>query len=613
MNQWLKDLEFDKLLEEISSFCITKEGRELVLSIEPLTYHSKYSESIQLISYRHSQISKAILILSKVSVPEIPYDTLDIWKKASKEGTLLLPKQIYTIYEFLLKTVEILRFISDLDAQFSVIRDLISSVDVDEIYKNFKELENAVIRSIDRDGNIIRTATERLDRIISEKEKLELMVVRILSDFINDPQNEEFLQERFVTIRNNRFVIPVKMEYVNAIDGFVQDISSTGHTAFVEPRFVQSYSIRYLELVEEEKEEIEKILRDISRKVGRFSDSVDLIISTLGRIDFIFSLAKYAQLTNSSRPKLSSKPIVKLVKARHPFLKNPVPIDIEVGNGENDFGGLIISGPNTSGKTVSIKTVGLLAVMALSGMLIPASEESVIGYFNKILADIGDPQSIEKDLSTFSAHIIKINDIVRLADVYTLVIIDEIGTGTDPREGEALAVAILKYLASKKSKIFVATHFSLVKKLPLHLDYFKNAYMEFDEDNLKPTYRLVMGLSGSSNAILIAQKLGLLEEITTQALRIIAEGIDIHEKFMVEIQIEKREVEKLKEELKEKISEIEKIKKEYKSKMIELESKLEKVRKKEFDSILSEIYKLKSKVSEIRNRIMKENITQKEL
>lgn len=614
MDQWLKDLEFDKILEEVSSFCKTKEGKELIFSLEPLTYGGrKYSEAIQLISYRHSQVSKAILVLDKIILPDIPYEILDVWKKSSKEGSILLPKQIYTIYEFLSRTRDLLKTISNLDSEFYVLKDIISDIDIGRFFRDFEELEVEVLRAIDRDGNIIRTATERLDRIISDKEKLELLVVRILNDFINDPENEEFLQEKFVTIRNNRFVVPVKMEYVNAIDGFVQDLSSTGHTAFIEPKFIQSYSIRYLELVEEEKEEIERILRNLSQKVGKFSLNLDVIVSVLGNIDFIISLARYAKVTNSSKPKLSPKPVLKLVKARHPFLKNPVPIDIEVGDGESSFGGLVISGPNTSGKTVSIKTAGLLAVMALSGMLIPASEDSVIGYFDKILADIGDPQSIEKDLSTFSAHIIKINEIVRLADFHTLAVIDELGTGTDPREGESLAVAILKYLASKKSKIFVATHFSLVKKLPLHLDYFKNAYMEFDEKTLKPTYRLVMGLSGSSNAILIAQKFGLLEEITTDALKIMTEGIDIYEKFMVEIQSEKREVEKLKEELREKVEEIDRLKREYKRKIDELESKLEKIRNKEVDFLLTDIYQLKTRVSEIRKKLIEERLSQKEL
>lgn len=610
--EYLVDLEFDKVLENISEFCFTDEGKRRVLNIRPFTFDRKYSEAVQIISYRHSLISRMIEVYNRINIPTIDYDLINIWKKSSKEGGILLPKTIYGVYEFLQSVKVLLVFIDRLEEDFSILKDLVK-LDTTYFLEVFDEIERVVKKSIDRDGNIIRTATHELDKIISEKEKIEFTVIRILTNYINDPENEEFLQEKFVTIRNNRFVIPVKMEYVNAIDGFIQDISSTGHTAFIEPKFIQSYTIRYLELVDEEKKEVDRILRDITSKLARMVDLIDPIIETIGIFDELQAISRYAKITNSSRPSLTLRPIVKLVQARHPFLKNPVPIDIEVGDGEENFGGVIISGPNTSGKTVSIKTLGLLTAMALSGLFIPASSDSVVGYFNKILADIGDPQSIEKDLSTFSAHIMKINEIVKIADYNTLIILDEIGTGTDPREGEALAVAILKFLAKKKSKIAVATHYTLVKKLPLSSEYFRNAYMEFDEESLKPLYRLVFGMPGSSNAILIASKLGLSDEITQEALKIMVEGIDVHEKFIIEIQKEKREVQRLKEEMIEKMEELERIKKEYKSKISEIETRLEKIRKKEYDSLMSDIYETKLMISKIREKLISERLTQKDL
>lgn len=610
--EYLVDLEFDKVLESISELCFTEEGRNRVLSIRPLTFGRKYSEAVQMISYKHSLISRGIEICDRISIPSIDYDLINVWKKSSKEGGILLPKTIYGIYEFLKSVKNLLIFIDNLDEDFRILKDLIK-VDVSYFLDLFDVIENLVRKSIDRDGGIIRTATHQLDRIISEKEKIELTVMKILNNYINDPENEEFLQEKFVTIRNNRFVIPVKMEYINAVDGFVQDISSTGHTAFVEPRFIQSYTIRYLELIDEEKKEIDKILREITGELSKIVSLVDPIVDTIGTFDELQAISRYAKLTNSSRPKLVLKPVIKLIQARHPFLKNPVPIDVELGDGDESFGGLIISGPNTSGKTVSIKTLGLLTAMALSGLFIPASSESVVGYFDKILADIGDPQSIERDLSTFSAHIMKINEIIKIADYNTLIILDELGTGTDPREGEALAVAILKFLSKRKSKIAVATHYTLVKKLPLSSEYFKNAYMEFDEQTLKPMYKLVFGMPGSSNAILIASKLGLSEEITQEALKIMLEGIDVYEKFVIEIQKEKREVQRLKDEIIEKMEEVERLKKEYKLKLSEIETRLEKIRKKEYDSLMSDIYEAKLLVSRIREKLLSEKLTQKDL
>lgn len=609
----LSDLEFDKLLNLISSYCFTEEGKKRILSIRPLTFHMKFSEAMQTISYRHSVISKARAICSRINIPSLSSELISVWRKASKEGSILSPRQIYEVYEFLRAFVELVATIDNLDEEFAILKDLIE-FDTFLLYDKFSEIESSVKSAIDRDGGILRTATDRLNEIISEKEKVELTVLRILTAFINEPENEEYLQEKFVTIRNNRFVIPVKMEYVNAIEGFVQDISSTGHTAFVEPKFIQPYAIRYLELIEEEKREIARILQNITSKVGSLSSLIDVIIETIGKIDEIQALAKYANITGSERPKLSSRCIVKLIEARHPFLRNPVPINVQVGDeNEEGFGGLIISGPNTSGKTVSIKTLGLLTAMALSGILIPASSSSVIGYFNKILADIGETQSIEKNLSTFSAHITKINRIVDLADETSLVILDELGTGTDPREGEALAVAILKHLSKKKAKLAVATHYSLVKKLPLSSEYFKNAYMDFDNETLKPLYRVVMGMPGSSNAILIAHKLGMRDEIIQDALKTMIEGVDIHEKFIVEVQSEKRELEKLREELQERVKEVETLKAEYKSKINDLNEKLEKVRRKEINTLLSDIYEIKSRISRIREKITSERLSQKEL
>ncbi|MCS7299715.1 MAG: hypothetical protein RMJ37_07155 [Spirochaetia bacterium] len=606
----LSDLEYDKILEIISSFCFTEEGKNRVISTQPLSYGRKYTEALTLISHKQSLIIKIKNIHKGIVIPVINNELVKIWRTSSKQGVIIQPKQLYEIYEFLKTFKELIVFITNLDNEYLILKELIT-IDVNDFYEKFEDLERKVKKSIDQNGNIFRTASDRLDKIISEKERIETSAIRILNDFINKPENEEFLQDRFVTIRNNRFVIPIKIDYINAIDGFVQDISSTGHTAFVEPKFIQPYAIRYLELVDEERREVDRILQEITSKLGNLSGLIDDIINIISEFDELQAVARFSIITNSEKVILSSKQIVKLINARHPLLKNPVPISVEIG--ENEFGGIIISGPNTSGKTVSIKTIGLLTAMALSGFPIPADPNSVIGYFDNILADIGDPQSIEKNLSTFSAHIIKLKDIIEIADAKSLVILDEIGTGTDPREGEALAVAVLKYLAKKKSKIAVATHYSLVKKLPMSNSYFRNAYMDFDNETLKPLYKLVIGMPGSSNAILIAHKLGLNDEITSDALKVMTEGVDIHEKFIIEIQNEKREIEKIKEELKEKIEEIEKIKKDYKQKMKELEQKLEKVRRREFDGILSDIYELKSKITKIRQRLVSESISQKEL
>ncbi len=608
----LEDLEFFKILSIISSKCLTERGRQKVLSLRPLTHDRKYSEAMTLISHYHSILDKSKEIYNRLIIPDLDKDILEIWRK-TKEGSSLLPKQIWSIYEFLDRSREMVDMISRLDSKYEVVSDwLLGNFNISEFNFYFSDFEEAVLKSIDFEGNILRDATPQLSKILDEKKKLEHHINRILYSFINDPKNEEFLQEKFVTFRNNRFVIPIKMEYINAVEGFVQDISSSGHTVFVEPKVIQSLSIRYLELVDEEKKEIERILVNLTSKSLRFLQFVDDLLEISGKSDFLYGVCKYLVELNAVKPTLVKKPVVKLLGARHPLLTNPVPIDFTIGDGEDDFGGVIISGPNTSGKTVSIKTVGLLLVMAFSGLLIP-SREAEIGYFSKVLVDIGDPQSIEKSLSTFAAHVIRLKKIYELADYNSLVIIDEIGTGTDPKEGEALAVSFLKNLAKKKAKVCVATHYGLVKKLPLGMDYFKNAYMDFSVEELKPLYKLVFGMPGSSNALLIAQKYGLPDNIISEAYKVMVEGVDIYEKFVVEVQNEKRIVEQLKQELMEKTQEIEALKKEYKRKISELEDKLNKVRNKNYEELMSDIVELKSKIENIRKKLIQEKISQKEL
>lgn len=366
--------------------------------------------------------------------------------------------------------------------------------------------------------------------------------------------------EPIITIRNDRYVIPIKEEFRGNVRGFIHDISSSGSTVFIEPMNVFELNNKINNLKVEESIEISKILSKLSSLLFPICNELNRNIDLIGILDFIFAKAKLSNSMNATMPNINNEKFVYLEKARHPLIdkNNVVPIDIEIGK---NYSSLIITGPNTGGKTVSLKTVGLLTLMAMSGLHIPAKENSSIYVFDNVFVDIGDEQSIGESLSTFSAHMFNIVDILNNITPNCLVLLDELGSGTDPLEGASLATAILEYLNKAGVLTIATTHYQEIKNYALVTDGFENASSEFDIENLKPTYKLLVGIPGKSNAFSISKKIGLCDEILDSAKSFLEEDNINIEELLKNIYDDKIKIEHEKEEINKNLNQIELLRK----------------------------------------------------
>lgn len=370
-----------------------------------------------------------------------------------------------------------------------------------------------------------------------------------------------YLQDAVITMRDNRYCIPVKAEYKGQVSGMIHDQSSTGSTLFIEPAAIVNLNNQLKELSLQEQEEIEIILANLSVRTSEFTDALALNLETLAKLDFIFAKASLALSLNATKPIFNEEHHVLIRKGRHPLLdkKKVVPIDIHLGK---DFDLLIVTGPNTGGKTVSLKTVGLFTLMGQSGLHIPALDRSELSVFSQVYADIGDEQSIEQSLSTFSSHMTNIVGILQQADSDSLCLFDELGAGTDPTEGAALAIAILKHLHHKGIRTMATTHYSELKLFALTTPFAENACCEFDVETLSPTYRLLIGIPGKSNAFAISSKLGLPDDIITSAREELSEENESFEDVLTDLEQSRATIENERLEIASYKQEIETLKKE---------------------------------------------------
>lgn len=381
--------------------------------------------------------------------------------------------------------------------------------------KTFHALERQIKNCINEEAEIVDEASVALKKIRQKIFSNEKKIRERLEHLIRDPRNRSFLQDDIITMRQGRYVLPVKQQEKSKFPGIVHDKSESGVTVFIEPLSVVELNNELREYQKEEKREIAKILRELTALVGQ--KSLDILNSyhVLGYLDFIHAKSKISLQMKAIEPSINDKGIIHLFKARHPLLKGKVvPVDIEIGK---DFDLLVITGPNTGGKTVTLKTVGLLQLMMQSGLHIPAELDSEMGIFKKIFADVGDEQSMEQNLSTFSAHMKQIISILNLADEDTLVLLDELGAGTDPSEGSALSMAILESLKQKRAKVISTTHHDSIKAYAYLNERVMNARVEFDEATLQPTYHISIGLPGKSCAFAVAQRLGLSVKVIKDA------------------------------------------------------------------------------------------------
>ena len=517
-------LEYNKVKEFICNYTISHFGRNYVEKLEP--YVDKY-----VIEKNLNETSEARKIVNITS--SIPIHGLvgieNILEKLKKE--MVLSTEDLSIISGLLKdTIKLKRFMKDKEE---------IAPNISQYAYSISELEEVKLE-IDRcivNGRIDDKASNKLSKIRKKISILEDKIKSKLESFIKNDRNKSILQDSIVSIRNGRYVIPVKSEYKRDIKGEIHDKSGSGSTVFIEPSDVKKFQDELdVNLAEQEREEF-IILSSLSNLVLSYERELKINIETMAYYDFIFAKGKYSKNIDGCEVNINNDNYINIINGRHPLIsKKPVPLNFTVGR---DYKAVIITGPNTGGKTVALKTVGLLTMMVQSGLHIPADESTEIGIFADILTDIGDGQSIEQNLSTFSAHITNIIDILNCADKNTLVIVDEIGSGTDPSEGMGLAIAILEKFYKKGCTLLATTHYSEIKEFAKNTEGFINGSMEFDIETLKPLYKLNIGIPGESNAFLIALRLGMNRELIERAHEITYKNKKDYSNYRFEVKKEK--------------------------------------------------------------------------
>lgn len=567
MNNYLEKLEYNKILEKLSNYSITYLGKALCLNLLP-------SNSKEEVKNMLKETEEAVNLLYRCNTPpisEIADNTINI-KTIESYGTLSI-KSILELANILKISEDLKKYFSAdyIDAnEFLCLKDIFSG-----LYSNTSITEKVSSCIID-ENNIDDKASKELSNIRKKQRNIEQDIKSKLNTFLHSSTYSKYIQENVVTIRNDRYVIPVKEEYRSQVKGFVHDISSSGSTVFIEPISIFELNNEIANLKIEENLEIEKILQNLSKLFYPYIEEIKNDIECIGKLDFIFAKAKYSRAIKGITPLINDNKEIKLINAKHPLLDQniAVPISLELGT---SFNTLVITGPNTGGKTVTLKTIGLLTAMSCSGLNIPAQEKTYIYVFDKIFADIGDDQSISDSLSTFSSHMKNIVDIVNNSTSDSLILVDELGSGTDPIEGASLAISILDYFKSHNSLTVATTHYQELKKYALVTDSFENASVEFDMDTLSPTYHLLIGVPGKSNAFEISKKLGLLENIIEIAKSNLSKKDVDFEELLKNIYDNKSKIESEKLEISKELENVSKLRKSLEkdnSKLLEQEQEI---------------------------------------
>ena len=558
---YLEKLEFNKIKNILSSYAQTNNGKKMCLDLYPSNNKEKVQKALD-------ETTEAVaLIYRKGNLPLETIGDISTYILNLKNQNFLSAKALLELAT-LLKTSKTLKnyyFEKELNQTDSLTNYF------DHLYTN-PSIEEKIFSAIIDENTFDDRASNALYKIRQQMRNTKKEIKNKLQSLLNS----KYLQEPIVTIRQNRFVVPVRSEYQTEIKGFIHDTSSTGSTVFVEPISVFDLNNQLSELKNQENIEIEKILQILSSLFFDIINELENNFNLITILDFIFAKAKYSKELDCNCPKINDDKIIYLKNAKHPLLDQniAVPITLEIGK---TFSSLLITGPNTGGKTVTLKTVGLLTTMAQSGMHIPASSESSIYLFDNIFADIGDEQSILESLSTFSSHMTHIINILNEATSDSLVLVDELGSGTDPIEGASLALSILEYLKEHNITVLATTHYHELKEYALLTNGVENASCEFNLETLSPTYRLLIGVPGKSNAFAISQKLGLKQEILENAKKRInsdtAKTEDLlkeiyDSKALIESEKEKtlqysNKIEKLKQKLENETTDLEEHKKEY--------------------------------------------------
>ena len=534
--RYFHTLELDKVLAKLADQANCDDSKRMALSLTP-------SDDFSTVQLLMKKTSDAYMLSARYTSPSLhKLKNCEMALRKAEKGSNLSLRELMDVSSVLHNIRSVKDWRKRCEGESTSLDPLF------EVLTPNRELENTIDNAVLSEEELADSASAELASLRRKINQAKLRVRERLDQLIKSPTQSKYLQEALVTQRDGRFVVPVKSEYRSEIKGLVHDTSSSGATLFIEPMAVVEANNEIRVLQAKEKQEVDRIIMELSVKVGEFAESIIYSYRSLVEIDLYFAKASLAYKMKATVPNILQTGEIDLKRARHPLIdpEKVVPIDVNLGK---DFNTLVITGPNTGGKTVTLKTLGLLTLMAMCGLMLPVAENSSISVYKKVLVDIGDEQSIEQSLSTFSAHMTNIVSIIEEADSDSLVLIDELGSGTDPVEGAALAISIMERLALYGAKVGATTHYAEIKEYALQTPGVCNASCEFDVETLKPTYRLLIGIPGKSNAFAISQRLGLPEEIIEAAKRNISAEKTRFEDVLSQLDQTRQELEKEKEEV----------------------------------------------------------------
>lgn len=595
----LKTLEYYKIREEVGKYCTSSVGKSHIDKLVPSIDFDKVTKLLE-------EMDEGLSVLRlRGNVPMGGITDIRPHAKRAQIGGMLSPTELMETASTIRASKILRQFLENVAETEDV--EIPHFLEKKEAMPILTALEHEINDCIDENGAVLDSASSTLRSI---RQQLRIQVSRVrekLESYTRGANASKMLSDSIITIRNDRYVIPVKSEYRSHYGGIIHDQSSSGQTLFIEPSAVVQINNEIRSLKVKEQEEIERILIKLTAEVEIVGHEIFLLVNILGEIDVILAKAKYGQAEKCTMPQINNEGYIRLVKARHPL----IPIDTAVANTiefGKDITAIVITGPNTGGKTVTLKTVGLCTLMAQSGIPIPALDGSEVALFESVFADIGDEQSIEQSLSTFSSHMVNIVDILKNYDEKSLIIFDELGAGTDPQEGAALAISILDAVHGTGARVMATTHYPELKAYGYNRPGVANASVEFDVETLSPTYKLLIGVPGRSNAFEISERLGLPGHIIAQAQSFTGTDRGEVNSMIASLEESRRQAEKDAEETEEQLQEAKQVKEDLEQRLAELEQKKDQLEQKakekakkiiedarrEADEIISELRKMQA-------------------
>ena len=600
----LEMLEFHRVREILAGFTSFPASRESALALHPL---SDYEQAALLLN-QSAEARHLLLMEPDFSTGEV----VDIRKevKLSTRGKVLEPQTLVHIQQTMATTRQLYRNFKKLAPELPLLWGIASGI------IELRQLEKDITKCLTPNGELLDSASPRLATARQQLREVRQQLLNRLEAIIKSSRGQKIIQEPVITEREGRYVLPIKIEVRNEIKGIVHDVSNTGATVFIEPLTTVELGNRLRELMLEERREIDRILGELSTQAGAHETEISTNVALAAELDLILAKARYARSTRAAEPALipfstddrrtadTHPGLLKLIEARHPLLADKaVPLSIEIGQ---DFSILVITGPNTGGKTVALKTIGLLSLMAQAGIPIPASPQSCLPFFDEVFVDIGDEQSIEQTLSTFSWHMGNIIHIIKSATNRSLILLDELGTSTDPAEGSALARSILLHFLSKDTMTVATTHYSDLKAFAHVTPGLHNASFDFDPVTLNPTYHLTVGVPGGSNALATASRLGLHPEIITNAREMLSKGTQELETLLADLNSEKQRVESLRRDLMQDTEEANRKNTELENRLLQLQAEERTVIQQARDNIVREVAELQKEMRQAASRLRKQ-------